>query len=87
MGWKLGGGGEDTEIRVRGSENGKKVRGSGNVRGKDGVKLLLGESKENSKGYRKSKRKIFELDPDSKMSTEKKGRISCHEVWILSTEN
>ncbi len=63
------------------------MKGSGNVRGKDGVKLLLGESKEKSKGYRKSKRKIFHPDPDFKMSTEKKGRMSCHEVWILSTEN
>ncbi len=37
--------GENMEIRVRGSENGKKeVQGSGNVRGKDGVKLLLGEN-------------------------------------------
>ncbi len=50
--------GEDTEIRVRGSENGKKeVQGSGNVRGKDGVKLLLGESKEKSKGIGKVKGK------------------------------
>ncbi len=63
------------------------MQGSGNVRGKNVVKLLLGESKEKSKGYRKSERKILDPDPDFKVSTEKKGRISFHEVWILSTEN
>jgi hypothetical protein len=61
--------GEDTEIRVRGSENGKKeVQGSGNVRGKDGVKLFLGEYISNKYGIQRvfqTQRKICRVSrPD-----------------------
>jgi len=62
------------------------VQGSGNIRGKDGLKLLLGESKEKSKGYRKSKRKVFDPDPDFKMSTERKEEFHVMKIWIIYGE-